>query len=176
VWLALGLPVLAAVALMLPRILSPQFVLFDDATSISIGHQTWNGEWDWRQDLGQYGRFRPVYWLAYSLTYRLAGYHAAWYFVGNLFLLAGTGFLIAWTLLRITRKPLAAGVAGMAFVLGGPVVEAAYTLSKPELLQVFLPGGLSRRSGVLDRGRSHSCVTRKRAPRLGRHRSTTDRT
>jgi hypothetical protein len=51
--------------------------------------------------------------------------------------LAGTGFLIAWTLLRLTRSLVAGCVAGMAFVLGGPVVEAAYTLSKPELLQCF---------------------------------------
>lgn len=134
--LALGLPVLIAIALMAPRILDAHFGLFDDPTSISVAQQTWAGQWDLRQDAG-FGRFRPVYWLAFSLIYRLAGKQAAWYFVGNLILLAGTAWLLSGIVLRLTHRPLAAGVAGIAFALGGPVIEAAYTLSKPELLQCF---------------------------------------
>ncbi len=135
--LALGLPVLAAIALMVPRILSAQFGLFDDSTSISIARETWSGQWDWSQDPGQFGRFRPVYWLAFSLIYRWAGYHASWYFAANLFLLAVTALLLSGIVLRLTDRPLAAGVTGITFVLGGPVIEAAYTLSKPELPQSF---------------------------------------
>ncbi|MCX6071894.1 MAG: hypothetical protein NTU91_13735 [Chloroflexi bacterium] len=136
VWLALGLPVLVAVALMVPRVCSAQFGLFDDANSISVARQTWTGQWDWEQDIG-FGRFRPVYWLVFSLIYRWAGYHASWYFVGNLLLLLCTTLLLGGAVLRLTRRPLAAGIVGLAFVLGGPVVEAAYTLSKPELAQCF---------------------------------------
>jgi len=134
--LALGLPVLIAIALMAPRILDAHFGLFDDPGSVSVAQQTWAGNWDWREDAG-YGRFRPVYWLAFSLIYGWAGKQAAWYFFGNLLLLAGTALLLSCIVLRLTRRPLAAGVAGIAFVLGGPVVEATYTLSKPELLQCF---------------------------------------
>jgi hypothetical protein len=137
-WIALGLPVLAAVALMVPRILNADFGLFDDSTSISIAEQTWAGQWNWREDPGGYGRFRPMYWAAFSLIYRLADYQASWYFVGNLLLLAGTTLLLGWMMLALTRSPATAGVAAAAFVLGGPVVEATYTLSKPELLQCFL--------------------------------------
>jgi hypothetical protein len=134
--LALGLPVLIAIALMAPRILDAHLGLFDDPASVSVAEQTWAGTWDWRADLG-YGRFRPVYWLSFSAVYGLAGKHAAWYFVANLVLLAGTTFLLSCIVLGLTQRPLAAGVTGTAFVLGGPVVEAAYTLSKPELLQCF---------------------------------------
>ena len=123
---------------MAPRILHAEFGLFDDANSISVARQTWSGEWDWRQDVGQFGRFRPVYWLGFSILYPLARDQSTGYFVGNLLLLSLTVLLLSGSLLRVTGKPLAAGVAGMAFVLGGPTIEATYTLSKPELLQTFL--------------------------------------
>jgi hypothetical protein len=135
-WLALGFPVLAAIALMTPRILDAHFGLFDDPTSISVAEQTWGGNWDWRSDFG-FGRFRPVYWLAFSLIHRLAGAQAAGHFVGNLLLLAGTAVLLGGIVLRLTDSRAAGSVTGLAFVLGGPVIEAAYTLSKPELLQTF---------------------------------------
>ncbi len=134
--LALGLPVLIAIVLMAPRILDAHFGLFDDPASLSVAQQTWSGEWDWRADAG-YGRFRPVYWLEFSILYALVGKQAAWYFLANLVLLAGTAFLLGGIVLRLTHRPLAAGVTGVAFVLGGPVIEATYTLSKPELLQCF---------------------------------------
>lgn len=129
---------LVAVGLMMPRLRQAEFGLFDDANSISVAKQTWAGEWDWTKDLGQYGRFRPVYWLGFSVPYRWAELQPAWYFFGNLLLLSLTSLLLGGSLLRLTQSPTAAGVAGMAFVLGGPVIEAAYTLSKPELLQCFL--------------------------------------
>lgn len=137
----MGLPVLAAAVLMAPRIANAEFGLFDDANSISVARQTWAGTWDWRQDPGQFGRFRPVYWLAFSAMYRWAGDRPEGYFIGNLLLLSITAVLMAAALLRLTRRPLAAGVAGMAFVLGGPAIEATYTLSKPELLQCCLLAG-----------------------------------
>jgi hypothetical protein len=133
--------VLVAVVLMAPRITHSEFGLFDDANSISVAQQTWSGEWDWRQDLGQYGRFRPVYWLAFSIIYRWAEVQPTWYFLGNLLLLSLTALMLSGALLRLTGRPLAAGVAGLAFVLGGPVIEATYTLSKPELWQCFLMVG-----------------------------------
>jgi len=138
VCLALGLPVLVAIALLTPRILDAHFGLFDDPKSVTIAEQTWAGTWDWRADFGQYGRFRPVYWLSFSLLYGLAGGEPVWHFVANLVLLAGTAFLLGSIVLRLTRRPLAAGITGVAFVLGGPAIEATYTLSKPELLQCFL--------------------------------------
>jgi len=61
--------------------------------------------------------------------------------VGNLLLLACTALSLSVAVLRLTRRPLAGGIAGLAFVIGGPVIEAAYTLSKPELLQCFFLTG-----------------------------------
>lgn len=137
VCLALAVPVLAAVVLMVPRVLDAHFGLFDDPTSIGVAEQTRAGTWDWRADAG-FGRFRPIYWLSFSLIYALVGKEPAWFFVANMIVLAGTALLLTATVLRLTGRSLAAGVAGMAFVLGGPVIESTYTLSKPELLQCFL--------------------------------------
>jgi hypothetical protein len=147
-WLGLSIPALVAVALMAPRILDAHFGLFDDPSSISIAQRTWSGDWDWRVDAG-YGRFRPVYWLAFSLMYGWAGNQAVWYFCGNLLLLAGMAWLLSLIVLRLTHRHLAAAAAGIAFVLGGPVIEAAYTLSKPELLQCFLPDLLGSCPGLV---------------------------
>lgn len=136
--LALGLPMVAAVILMLPRLLHAEFGLFDDSVSVSIARQTWAGTWDVSADAGQFGRFRPAYWLGFTLIYGLAGTRPLWYFGANLVLLAGTAGLLSAIVLRLTRSPLAGAAAGLAFILGGPVIEASYTLSKPELQQCFL--------------------------------------
>lgn len=136
--LALGLPIMAAIILMLPRLLHAEFGMFDDPVSVSIARQTWDGTWDVGADAGQFGRFRPAYWLGFSLIYGLAGTRPTWYFAANLLLLAGTAALLSAVVHRLTRSTLAAAAAGLAFTLGGPVIEASYTLSKPELQQCFL--------------------------------------
>jgi hypothetical protein len=76
--------------------------------------------------------------LYFTLLYRLAGPRPIWFFVGNaiLFAVATAGLI---HLMRAggtnRRRPL---LAGLFFVLSGPVVESYMTLSKPEPLQIAL--------------------------------------
>ena len=129
-------PILIAVLLMLPRLSQPNFGLFDDGRTLVISHDINQGIWDMSWDSAA-GRFRPVYWLYYAFLYRLSGMNALGFFIGNTLILAGTvAALIA--LARLTGlSRLQAWLAGMFFLLSGPVVENFYTLSKAEPLQLL---------------------------------------
>ena len=132
-------PALICLAIMLPRLLSPQFGLFDDGNTVSVAHQVTGGGWDvWRVDADAgTGRFRPAYWLCLSLIYRLFGTDPLWYFLANGLAFAG----ITLGLICLTRAAggsrLQAGTAGMLFALSSPAIESFYTLSKGEPLQLL---------------------------------------
>ena len=131
-------PALLALALMIPRILSPQFGLFDDAVTLRVAHGISSGNWDVLSFESSAGRFRPLYWLQYTLVDLLAGDNPLWFFFWNGFVLV----VVSLELMALTRRLGAtkgqAWLTGVFFVTSGPVVENAYTLSKPELLQAGL--------------------------------------
>jgi len=122
------------VALMVPRLRSAQFGLFDDPTTLAVSQRILAGDWGFG-DEAERGRFRPLYWLYYAFVYGLVGKDPFWFFAGNLALLAGTTAALIGLTLWLTRSHRQAFLAGLLFVLAGPTVETAYTLSKPELVQ-----------------------------------------
>jgi hypothetical protein len=138
-WLSIclvGVPLLVCALIMVPRLASAQFGLLDDGTTIATSQKIAEGKWSLGSEIGA-GRFRPAYWLYYGLIYLIAGPSAQAYFIGNLLLfVAITAGLIL--LVRLNGGSLlAAGLAGLFFVLSGPVIENFYTLSKPEAPQVL---------------------------------------
>ena len=130
------LPLLVCLVIMLPRIQSAQFGLFDDGVTISKAREILRGDWSLSAETDT-GRFRPAYWLYFTLIYVLAGADPKAFFIGNLFLLLATTAV----LILLARKRGAgwfiAGLAGLLFVLAGPVIENYYTLSKGEALQLL---------------------------------------
>ncbi len=109
VWLALGIPVLVAVALMVPRIWSAQFGLFDDPSSISIAQR------DLVRGLGLAGRRRiwplPPRLLAGVLPdLRMGrGIRPSGTSVGTCSCSAGTALLLSLIVLRLTHRPSGGG-------------------------------------------------------------------
>ncbi len=83
--------------------------------------------------------FGPIYWLrSHSLLALAAGKLPRSTSSRNAVILALTTGLLAFrNSTPHWLQPRRRVVSGMAYVLGGPVVENAYTLSKPELLQCF---------------------------------------
>lgn len=134
-WAALLLPVVLSFAIMMPRLISPQFGLFDDPNSLTIWKQISQGEWNWLSEVGR-GRFRPFFWLFFALIYRIAGENPFWFFMGNSLLFAFTTGSISYLVLRKTGKYSIAAAAGAFFALSGPIAESYYTLSKGEPLQL----------------------------------------
>jgi hypothetical protein len=127
-------PVIIGCILMIPRLLSPQFGFFDDATTLTTSENILNGTWS-LADEAYHGRFRPIYWLYYAIIYAFTGQNPLWFFMGNTLLLS----LITIGLIHLARalgfSRLQAWFAGIAFILAGSTLENAYTLSKPELQQ-----------------------------------------
>lgn len=131
------IPFLLALLIMLPRLLSPQFGLMDDSATLSQAQRFLNGDFSMSHDL-QAGRFRPVYWLYFTLIYALAGYHPFWFFLGNLILL----FILLIEIRLLVKQAGGAEwqvlLANCLFLLSMPIVENFYTLSKGEPLQLVL--------------------------------------
>jgi hypothetical protein len=134
-WLALLAPVFLSLAIMTPRLISPQFGLFDDPKSLTIWKQMNQGDWNWFSELSR-GRFRPFYWLFFALVYRLAGENPFWFYLVNTLLFVFTTASISYLVLHKTKKHLIAAAAGTLFALSGPIAESYYTLSKGEPLQL----------------------------------------
>ena len=138
-WVAYS-PVLLAVGILLPRLLSPQFGLFDDGYTISVVRQVGAGDLDMLWEPGA-ARSRPVYWLYHAVLYRLAGPNPFWFFVGNAVLFAATTAGLIYLVRSGGATPRRSFLTGLLFVLAGPVVESYLTLSKPEPLQLSLITG-----------------------------------
>ena len=132
-------PVVFALVLMAPRLAEPHFGFFDDAITLQAAQRVADGEWQVATGgaLGPQGRARPVYWLYNSALYVLAGDDPFWFFVGNTILLCATVAAVIALAGRLSSDGRVAWVAGTLFILSGPVIENAYTLSKPELQQIL---------------------------------------
>jgi len=129
-------PVLVAVLLMLPRLVQPNFGLFDDGRTLVLSRDINQGLWDLSWDFAA-GRFRPVYWLFYALVYRLSGMHPLGYFLANTLILVGISLALIALARLMGLSRFQAWAAGMIFVLSGSVIENFYTLSKAEPLQLL---------------------------------------
>ena len=129
-------PVLVACLLMLPRLVSPDFGLFDDGRTLVLSQGINQGVWDMSWDSAA-GRFRPVYWLYYAVVYRFSGTHPVGFFLANTFILAATVAILIALARVLGLNRLQAWSAGVIFALSGPVIENFYTLSKAEPLQLL---------------------------------------
>ena len=168
-WLA---PVALAGLVMLPRLASPQFGLLDDGLTLQTGHEV-IGRWSSALHLiPETGRFFPAYWLVYSAIVGIVGVRPLAFFAVNVLLLAG---LLAF-LARLVRlgggTRLQAAVAAVLFALCGPTIEAFYTLSKAEPLQLMWIGVslLATRASATEAHRArraalHRAGRRRRAAR-----------
>ena len=132
-WLA---PVAVAGLVMFPRLASPQFGLLDDGLTLQTGREV-IGRWSSTLHLiPETGRFFPAYWLVYSAIVGIVGVRPLAFFAVNVVLLAGLLAFLA-RLVRLGRGTrLQAAVAAVLFALCGPTIEAFYTLSKAEPLQL----------------------------------------
>jgi len=136
-WLAPGA---LAVLVMLPRLASPQFGLLDDGLTLQTGHET-VGRWSSVLALiPETGRFFPAYWLVYSAVVGVVGVRPLAFFVFNVLVLAGLLSLLARLVQLSGGTPLQALVAAVLFATCGPTIEAFYTLSKAEPLQLIWIG------------------------------------
>jgi hypothetical protein len=129
-------PLALAGLVMLPRLASPQFGLLDDGLTLQTGHEV-IGRWSSALHLiPETGRFFPAYWLVYSAIVGIVGVRPLAFFAVNVVLLAGLLAFLA-RLVRLGRGTrLQAAVAAVLFALCGPTIEAFYTLSKAEPLQL----------------------------------------
>jgi hypothetical protein len=67
----------------------------------------------------------------------LAGADPFWFFFGNLLLLMGITLCVVLIAQRYGMEPFQATLAGIFFLLSGPIIENAYTLTKGELQQTL---------------------------------------
>src|SRR5262249_50921734 len=121
---------------MLPRLASPQFGLLDDGLTLQTGHQTAGRWWSVVGLIPETGRFFPAYWLVYSLLVGVLGAHPLAFFFFNLFVLAALLCLLARFVALSGGTPPQALIAIVVFATCGPTIEAFYTLSKAEPLQM----------------------------------------
>jgi hypothetical protein len=129
-------PVLLAILFMLPRLLSPQFELFDAGRALVTAQKISSGTWYTGADSIE-GRFRPVHWLWFTLSYLADGSNPLWFFLANtlalLIITGGTVFLVH----AVSGSRLQAWLAGILLLSAGPVVEGFYTI-KGEVVQLAL--------------------------------------
>src|SRR5213593_4589611 len=136
-WVAPGA---LAVLVMLPRLASPQFGLLDDGLTLETGRET-IGRWSSVLALiPETGRFFPAYWLVYSAVFGVVGVRPLAFFALNVAMLAGLLAVLARLVRLSGGTPLQAAVALVVFAACGPAVEAFYTLSKAEPLQMIWIG------------------------------------
>lgn len=136
-------PVAIALLITVPRLVTAEFGLFDDPETLSAARAFLDGDWSHMSYEATRGRFRPLYWIQYTMVYALAGQQSLWFFVWNGLVFALITFELILLVRRIGGSRAQAWTTGFMFVLAGPVVENLYTISKPELLQaVFLAGAV----------------------------------
>jgi hypothetical protein len=131
------LPVLIALLVMLPRVLSAQFGLMDDGVTALNAEKMGQGILGYT-DAGNSGRYRPVYWLYFSGLYRLVGANVLVFYLLHMVLLAAIVGMLALLVRWVGGSRMQAFLAGLLAVSSGPVIENFYTLSKSEPLHAFL--------------------------------------
>lgn len=133
--LFLLIPFLLATLIMLPRLASPQFGFFDDARMLVQSEDLLQGDFSMSVDK-QAGRFRPGYWLYYTIIYALAGDRPFWFFIGNLFIFYVLLYEIRLILKNMGLSSKQIVATSTLFILTMPIIENFYTLSKGEPLQL----------------------------------------
>jgi len=136
------LPLLIAMLIMLPRLQSPQFGVMDDAYIYVEVQKILDGDLSMSYDLLA-GRFRPLYWLHFTLMYLLAGPNPFWFFFSYLVIL-----LVLLIEIRLLMKSQGAKdwqilLTSLVFIFSIPIIENFYTLSKGDPLSlVFILASL----------------------------------
>jgi hypothetical protein len=130
------MPLIFAVLIMTPRLISAQFGMFDDGAILLNVQNILQGDLSMSNDQ-QAGRFRHFYWAYYTLIFSLVGMNPFWFYIGHLILL-----LILLTQIRLLMKnmgatPLQSLIASLVFLFSMPIIENFYTLSKGEPLQLI---------------------------------------
>ena len=133
---AVYLPVLLAFLLMVPRLVSLHFGLFDNGRILVTAEKIAQGTWYTGADSIE-GRFRPIHWLWFTLSYLVGGTNPLWFYIANtLALLTIVGGLII--LVRAAGgSRLQASLTGLVFLLSGPIMESFMSL-KGEVIQLTL--------------------------------------
>jgi hypothetical protein len=133
--LFLLIPFILATLIMLPRLASPQFGFFDDARMLAQSEDLLQGDFSMSIDK-QAGRFRPGYWLYYTIIYAIAGDRSFWFFIGNLLIFYVLLYEIRLILknMGLSNKQIVA--TSILFIFSMPIIENFYTLSKGEPLQL----------------------------------------
>lgn len=129
------LPFFIATLIMLPRLMSPQFGLFDDGWIYTEVQKILQGDFSMQYD-NQAGRFRPLYWLYFTAIYLLAGSNPVWFFIGHWFIL-----IILLVEMRVLLKFWQAEdwqilFTSLVFLFSIPIIENFYTLSKGDPLSL----------------------------------------
>lgn len=128
-------PFLLTAVVLVPRLIDPQFGLFDDALTLQTVRALSQGDWNLWDFAG--GRFRPIYWFFYWLVYAVAGPNPLWFFLAEAVILGLSGWILL-QLLRSTELPGRLSLAAAAaFIVSPPAIETFYTLSKAEHLQTL---------------------------------------
>ncbi len=136
------LPLVIAVLIMTPRLTSAQFGFLDDGYILNEVREILSGDFSMRLDL-EAGRFRPFYWLYFTLIYALAGPNPFWFFFGHLIILLILIVEIRFLMHLIGANDWQTLLTSILFLFSIPIIENFYTLSKGETLQlVFLLAAL----------------------------------
>ena len=122
------LPLIIAILIMTPRLTSAQFGLLDDGFILDEVRNILGGDLSRRLSLNA-DRFRPLYWLYFTLIYSLAGPNPIWFFTGHLLIL-----MVLLLEIRALMKLMGAHdwqilLASLMFLFSIPIIENFYTLS-----------------------------------------------
>jgi len=136
------LPLLIAVLIMIPRLRSPQFGVMDDAYIYVEVQKILDGDLSMNYDLLA-GRFRPLYWLHFTLMYLLAGPNPFWFFFSYLIILLILLIEIRFLMQFQRAKDWQILLTSLVFIFSIPIIENFYTLSKGDPLSlVFILASL----------------------------------
>lgn len=138
----LWLPVIAALLVMLPRVASAQFSLFDDGETAVTAAEIAGGTADFFTPTAS-GRFQPGFKIHSAGLFLLFDNNPrAVYFVHAALLAVIVG-LTALLVRRWSGNDWQAFLSALLVISAGAVIESFYTLSKSEtLLAAFILGGL----------------------------------
>jgi len=136
------IPLLTAVLIMSPRLASPQFGLMDDGRNYTEVQKILAGDLSMSYDL-QAGRFRPLYWLYFTLIYLVAGPNPFWFFFAHLLMLMIILLEIRFLMKYYGAKDWQILLTSLVFLFSVPIIENFYTLSKGDPLSlVFILASL----------------------------------
>jgi hypothetical protein len=129
-----------ALLVMLPRLAAPEFGLLDDGLTLQTGREVFGHWWSVVHLIPDTGRFFPAYWFVYAIVFAVVGAHPLAFFAVILLLFACLLAILTRAIQIGGGTPLQAGVAAVLLAACGPAVEAFYTLSKAEPLQMIWIG------------------------------------